>query len=73
MALLPRRRKDKQRKEAEKAYQRERTRQSNLMRDEARRDFFATQEGQGVMERATISLGYEEEEDDLSSVTGLII
>ena len=74
MALLPRRRR-KQQEAAEKAYEKERNRQRLMLTEQAQRDFDQTQEGVGVMERASISLGRQDddEEDNPYSLTGLTI
>lgn len=71
-------RRDRKQKDQEKAFRRaqedETRRQQQLRRDEMQRDVFQTQEGGGVMEGASISLGFDEEEDDLfESMTGLIV
>ena len=58
----------------DQSYQEELARQRQIREDEMKREVFQTTEGQGIMEGATISLGFEEEEDELfRSGTGLII
>ena len=80
MAVFGRRRQkkqqDKMQKEMERAHAREIERQQQVRRDEMQREIFQTTEGQGVMEGANISLGFEEEdelEELLRSRTGLIV
>ena len=80
MAVFGRRRRkkqqDKMQKEMERAHAREIERQQQVRRDEMQREIFQTTEGQGVMEGANISLGFEEEdelEELLRSRTGLIV
>ena len=55
----------------------EQARQAQLRRDEMERSIFQTTEGQGIAESASISLGFDDEdEDDLfdfGSGTGLVI
>ena len=72
------RRRENKQKDQEKAFRRaqedETRRQQQLRRDEMQRDVFQTQEGGGIMEGASISLGFDDEEDDLfESMTGLIV
>ncbi len=59
----------------EKAAQ-EAARQAEIRREEQQRAIFQTTEGQGIAEAANISLGFEEDEDDLfdfGTGTGLVI
>lgn len=77
---LNRRRKDRNARHAAKserhARQEEEARQQQLRRDEMERAIFQTAEGQGIQEQASISLGFDEDEDDLfgmNSGTGLVI
>ena len=67
MAVFGRRRRkkqqDKMQKEMERAHAREIERQQQVRRDEMQREIFQTTEGQGVMEGANISLGFEEEDE----------
>ena len=73
------RRRNRKAKEQEKAFNRakedEMQRQKQLRKDEMLRDVFQTTEGGGIMEGASISLGFDDEdEDDLfQSSTGLIV
>lgn len=76
MALSPRKRRaDQQKKEQQKAYDREKNRQRDMLTEQAQRDFSATQEGVGIMEQASISLGSveDDDEDNPYSLTGLVI
>ena len=54
----------------------EEARQAEIRREEQQRAIFQTTEGQGIAETASISLGFEEDEDDLfdfGTGTGLVI
>lgn len=46
-----------------------------MLTEQAQRDFDATQEGVGIMEQASISLGSveDDDEDNPYSLTGLVI
>lgn len=76
---IGRRRRNKQQKKQQKAiesaYNAELDRQREVQKAEQQRDVWQTTEGQGIMEGAQISLGFddEEEDDELFSGTGLII
>ena len=57
-----------------KAREEEIARQQEVRKQEMQREIFQTQEGGGVMEGAAISLGFDEDEDDLfNSLTGLVV
>lgn len=76
MALFGRRRAKKQEEQFDKAMRREEQRQVDVRRDQMRQDVEQTREGGGIMEGANISLGYDDEEEEdqlLSSLTGLIV
>ena len=64
-----------QEKAARRAREGEERRQRELRKQEMERDVFQTSEGQGIMEGASISLGFDDnDEDDLfDSMTGLIV
>jgi len=58
------------------AYENELARQAELRKQEMQREVFQTTEGEGIMEGATISLGFDDDEEDddlMGSYTGLII
>jgi len=69
------RKKKKQKDAAKKAAKAEEARQQQLRRDEMERAIFQTTEGQGIAESASISLGFDDDEDDLFGFgsTGLVI
>jgi hypothetical protein len=77
---LKRRQKKKEKegvKAEQAAFEREQERMRATQREQQERDIFATTEGEGIQEAANISLGFDDEEDELDeffrSGTGLLV
>lgn len=79
MAIRRRRKRnaDEAVKSEQAAFEREQERLRDSQKEQQQRDIFATTEGEGVQESASISLGFESEEDELDeffrSGTGLLV
>ena len=68
--------KKSQEKAAKEAHKKEIARQQQMRREQQERTAFATAPGQGIQDAASISLGFDDEdEDDLFDIsgTGLVI